>query len=332
MPFLTPNSTIDVAVPANQTLRLAIINSTAQNDAVENISVIRKVLVAGSSSFSLEPLNSVSVLNNQVVDVPTSTVDRIINLQAPSYSNLHYAVGSGGLAPSLDTLPALTFGTAQKIDLISCASTFVTLTADSDPSTGLVRLTSAGAHGLTAAAAIGKQLYVTWTGGTGVTGFYTITAIPTDTTGLTLTINMPFVSGLGTASVNLATVAVPIYSFVVPARRFQSGQTMFIQSVHGYTASTDNKTVTFSLGGVTIGALVNATASAVSSRIYKSVSNRNDTTLVSDASGSFGTGVSTSALVASALSFTQDNTFLMRFTPAVANQAISLESLRVVIQ
>ena len=77
------------------------------------------------------------------------------------------------------------------------AATFVTPTVED--ASGSVRLVSAGAHGLTAALAVGKSLYIAWSGGSGVSGFFSITAIDTDTTGVKITINL----------VNSATVTFP---------------------------------------------------------------------------------------------------------------------------
>jgi hypothetical protein len=57
------------------------------------------------------------------------------------------------------------------------------------------------AHGLTAAIAVGASVYTTWTGGTGVTGLYDVTALDADTTGVAVTIDLPYVSSTVTISI-----------------------------------------------------------------------------------------------------------------------------------
>jgi hypothetical protein len=85
------------------------------------------------------------------------------------------------------------------IGLVEPAGTFVTLTYDNNA--GKVRLNSAGAHGLTAAVAVGENVYATWTGGTGVTGLYPVTALDTDTTGTAVTIDLAYISSTVTITI-----------------------------------------------------------------------------------------------------------------------------------
>jgi len=72
-----------------------------------------------------------------------------------------------------------------------------------EDNSGLVRVVCANAHGLTAAIAVGKSLFLTWTGGGQVAnGFAAITAIDTDTSGTKITVNLPYKSStvtIGTA-------------------------------------------------------------------------------------------------------------------------------------
>ena len=72
-----------------------------------------------------------------------------------------------------------------------------------EDNSGLVRVVCANAHGLTAANAVGKSLFLTWTGGgQAANGFTAITAIDTDSSGTKITVNLPYKSStvtMGTA-------------------------------------------------------------------------------------------------------------------------------------
>jgi hypothetical protein len=67
---------------------------------------------------------------------------------------------------------------------------------------GDVKLVSAGVHGLTNAVAQGKDVYITWTGGTATTGFYEVVDADTDTE--EVTIDLPYI-----ASTVTITIAAP---------------------------------------------------------------------------------------------------------------------------
>lgn len=98
-----------------------------------------------------------------------------------------------------------TYGNFNSVSVVGAASTFGAVGTNWDSNSGNVRLTGAGAHGLTTAVvitpAINTGVYVTWTGGSGVSGVYPVTAIDTDTTGTKLTINLPYVSATVTGTV-----------------------------------------------------------------------------------------------------------------------------------
>ena len=98
-----------------------------------------------------------------------------------------------------------TYGNFNSVSVVGVAGTFGAVNNNWDSNSGNVRLTGAGAHGLTTAVvitpAINTGVYVTWTGGSGVNGVYPVTAIDTDTTGTKLTINLPYVSATVTGTV-----------------------------------------------------------------------------------------------------------------------------------
>jgi hypothetical protein len=119
--------------------------------------------------------------------------DRTIRIQNRN-ATVEYDVSS---QPKLRSFPALVLGNLTPVSLVEPAATFTTLTyADN---AGDVKLVSAGVHGLTNAVSQGASLYITWTGGTGVTGFYEVLDADTDTK--EVTIDMPYISSTVTISI-----------------------------------------------------------------------------------------------------------------------------------
>ena len=92
------------------------------------------------------------------------------------------------------------------VTLVEAASTFVTLTMGAGATAAKVRLTSAGAHGLTTAVATNKNVYVSWASGIGVNGLYNCTVASTDTTGLFIDIDYAYLSA--TVTISIATPGV----------------------------------------------------------------------------------------------------------------------------
>jgi hypothetical protein len=92
------------------------------------------------------------------------------------------------------------------VTLVEAASTFTTLTMSQGATAAKVRLTSAGAHGLTTAVATNKNVYVLWASGIGVNGLYNCTVASTDTTGLYIDIDYPYLSS--TVTISIATPGV----------------------------------------------------------------------------------------------------------------------------
>lgn len=98
------------------------------------------------------------------------------------------------------------FESTTAVTLVEAASTFTTLTMSQGATAAKVRLTSAGAHGLTTAVATNKNVYVSWASGIGVNGLYNCTVASTDTTGLYIDIDYPYLSS--TVTISIATPGV----------------------------------------------------------------------------------------------------------------------------
>jgi hypothetical protein len=154
------------------------------------------VLLEPIGPVSYDYYTEVASLTNSAETFGPYPVDRTVRIVSGLQSIAQYDVGAN---PTLRDFPPLTIGSLEPVALVEPAATFVTLTYNNNA--GNVRLASAGAHGLTAAIAVGASVYTTWTGGTGVTGFYEVTALDADTTGVAVTIDLPYVSSTVTITI-----------------------------------------------------------------------------------------------------------------------------------
>jgi hypothetical protein len=232
-----------------------------------------------------------------------------------------------GTQPKLRSFPALVLGSLEPVSLVQPAATFITLTYSDDG--GSVQLDSAGAHGLTAAVAVGASVYVTWATGTGVNGFYEVTALDTDTTGVAITIDLPYVTGLGTPTVAVANTAVTLASVTVPGWSMGVGGGMEIDALFTLTNSATAKNIGMTYGGgvlMAVSAANNASACA-----QKLMCNRGSSQVVSNAANMVGHGLSTSANVFLSVDATVDQTFAITAQPAAANNVVKLEAFKLLV-
>jgi hypothetical protein len=205
-------------------------------------------------------------------------------------ATVEYSIGA---QPQLRSFPALVLENKGPIGLVEPAGTFVTLTYNNNA--GKVRLNSAGAHGLTAAVAVGENVYVTWTGGTGGTGLYPVTALDTDTTGTAVTIDQTYKSS--TVTISIAAPGVVTWA------------------AHGLSV---NDTIRFT----TTGAL--PTGLAINTTYYvKTVLSANTFTVSTSAGGAAVTTSGTQSGVQTAL------VWYGTAVVAVANTAVTLASVTV---
>lgn len=233
-----------------------------------------------------------------------------------------------GTQPKLRSFPALVLGSLTPVSLVQPAATFITLTYETNA--GLVRLVSAGAHGLTAAVAVGASVYVTWATGTGVNGFYAVTAVDTDTTGVKITINLPFVAGLGTPTVAVANTVVTLASVTVPGSSMGIGGVMFVEALFSMTNSAVAKNLGMSFGGGAV--LTVSAASNASVDVQKILSNRGSSQIIGSAAATTGHGLSTGAIVTLSVDATADQIFAITAQPATANNVVTLQSFNLSIK
>jgi hypothetical protein len=194
---------------------------------------------------------------------------------------------------------------------------------------GSVQLDSAGAHGLTAAIAVGSNVFVTWTGGSGVDGFYEVTALDADTTGVEITIDLPFVAGLGTPTVAVANTLVTLASVTVPGWSMGVGGGIEIDALFTLTNTANAKNIGMTFGGGVLMAV--AATSNASACAQKLMCNRGSSQVISNAANQVGHGLSTGANVVLNVDVTVDQTFTFTAQPAVANNVVILEAFKLYI-
>lgn len=226
--------------------------------------------------------------------------------------------------PKLRSFPSLVLGSLEPVSLVQPADTFVTLTYSDDG--GLVQLDSAGAHGLTAAVAVGESIFVTWATGTGVDGFYEVTALDADTTGVAITIDLPFVAGLGTPTVAVANTPVTLASVVVPGNAMGVGGGIEIDCLFTLTNSASAKNIGMTYGGGVLMAV--SAANNTSACAQKLMCNRGTSQIISNSASMIGHGLSTGANVVLAVDATLDQAFTFTAQPAVANNLVRLEAFK----
>lgn len=183
-PSLTQNQ-VDVILPVGEYISIG-------NTGNESTSILLQ-----SVATSAQPWNysTIGTLFNTAQTFGPYTEDRTIRIDNRN-ATVEYSIGA---QPQLRSFPALMLENKGPIGLVEAAATFITLTYNNNA--GKVRLNSAGAHGLTAAVAVGENVYVTWSGGTGVTGLYPVTALDTDTTGTAVTIDLAYKSSTVTITI-----------------------------------------------------------------------------------------------------------------------------------
>jgi hypothetical protein len=308
-PGLTQTIT-DVLVPAGEYISVGNVGNDATTVSLEPIGPV-----------SYESYTEVASLTNSAETFGPYPVDRTVRIISGVQSTAQYDVGA---QPSLRDFPPLTIGNIEPVGLVEPAATFVTLTYNDNG--GSVRLASAGAHGLTAAIAVGASIYVTWATGTGVNGLYEVTALDADTTGVAITIDLAYVVGLGTPTVAVANTEVTLASVTVPGWSMGVGGGMEIDALFTLTNNATVKTLGMTFGGGVI--LAAAAANNASACVQKSMCNRGSSQIITNSATAVGHGLSTGANVTLTVDATVDQTFAITVKPATANNLMRLEAFK----
>lgn len=138
---------------------------------------------------------------------------------------------------------------AVPLSFVAVAATFAGATVANNA--GNVQLSSTGAHGLTATPAVGANVYVTWLGGTGMSGFYKVVSIDSTTA---FTIQLPYTSGLGTPTVTPVALDVVMAAIPIPAGTLSANGSLDCQVFFDGTSSANAKTTSWYVGATKIDA------------------------------------------------------------------------------
>jgi hypothetical protein len=301
------------------------------------VSTQKEITIPRGSLLSVGSIGDQPTLVQIGVQTPTGVVELLNRAQTfGPYANDQIATifnrGATvefdvGAEPKLRSFPSLVLGGLSVVSLVQPATTFTGLTYSDNG--GLVQLDSAGAHGLTAAVAVGESIFVTWATGTGVDGFYEITALDADTTGVEITIDLPFVAGLGTPTVALANSVVTLASVTIPGWSMGVGGGMEIDALFSMTNSAAAKNLGMTYGGGTL--LAVSAANNASACVQKLMCNRGSSQIISNAANQVGHGLSTSNNTLLTVDATEDQVFAITAQPAVANNVVKLEAFKLTI-
>lgn len=310
--FIQPSATtndVDLTIPAGQSISIG-------NTGDEPTTVQLQTAYPGQAWI----YTTIGSLFNSAQTFGPYDQDRVIRISNRN-AQVEYSIGT---QPQLRSFPALVLGNLTPVSLVQPAATFTTLTYADD--SGSVQLVSAGAHGLTAAVAVGEDIYVTWATGTGVNGFYEVTALDADTTGVAITIDLAYVTGLGTPTVAVANTEVTVATVTVPGWAMGTGGGMEIDALFTLTNNATVKTLGMTYGGGVL--LAAAAANSASACVQKLMCNRGGSQVVSNSASAVGHGLSTGANVFLTVDTTVDQTFAITVKPATANNLMRLEAYK----
>ena len=193
---------------------------------------------------------------------------------------------------SLTPFPPAAYGSTTSIGIVAPAATFTSLSV-SDDGSGNVLLSSAGVHGLTDTNAVGRHVYVSWSGA-GTDGLYEV--LDADSNTDELIIDYPYDAGLGTPQTSNVTADITIVSQVIPAGTAKVGMSYQLDLLFGMTGSTNNKTVKANYGSAAWYSQTVA-GNIQSVCVEKKACVVDSTTIISNALAAPGHGINTGANV-----------------------------------
>jgi hypothetical protein len=200
---------------------------------------------------------------------------------------------------------------AVPLSFVAVASTFTSATYANNA--GNVQLSSSGVHGLTVSPAVGADVYVAWTGGTGVSGFCKVLSVDSATA---FTIQLAYAAGLGTPTVMPVATDVVMASIPIPAGSVSANGSLECQVYFDGTPSANGKTTSWYVGATRIDA--NAfTGGPQVSRWWLINRGAVNSQLYALSGGSLLGGLT--------VDFSQSQTLTLRAQAAAANELITLE-------
>ena len=139
----------------------------------------------------------------------------------------------------------IVFKSGEPVSVICVASTFTSLSYANNG--GKVQITSTGVHGLTTSPAVGAKVYVSWSGGTGVSGLYTVLSVDSTTA---ITVDATYVAGLGTPTVAIAGTEITLQTINLPV--LSKNSSLLLWNEWTMTASANSKTCVIRLNGAVV--------------------------------------------------------------------------------
>lgn len=122
------------------------------------------------------------------------------------------------------------------ISVICVAATFTSLSYANNG--GKVQLSSDGVHGLTTSPAVGASVYVSWDGGTGVSGLYNVNSVDDANK---ITIEYPYAAYLGTPTVAVAGTTIAVKKIALPS--LVANSQIRIAALSTFTGSATEKNI-----------------------------------------------------------------------------------------
>lgn len=213
----------------------------------------------------------------------------------------------------------IVFKSGEPVSIICVASTFTSLSYANNG--GKVQITSSGVHGLTTSPAVNAKVYVSWSGGTGVSGLYTILSID-DT--LKFTVDLTYAAGLGTPTIAVANTEINMLTFAIPV--LAKNSKIKVEGTFSHTASTNSKIMSLGLANVKISTRDNTVSSNVVTRMNPcSITNRNSTGAQVIENAALNSG-SSAAISTATIDTSVSTSFFVSGKPSVANEIIKIET------
>lgn len=213
--------------------------------------------------------------------------------------------------------PIIFMSSGDTSSIILAETTFTTLSyADNG---GKVQLSSAGVHALTTSPAVGKSIYVTWSGGTGIDGLYKILSVDSTTA---VTIDLTYVSGLGTPTVAVKNTEVSLASITIPPLKKNS--VIVTYGFLGHTISANSKLISTNLAGSKCAEEYPSSANAFT-YLTAHVMNYNDAAH-QVVNSQCNIGQSSNSIVTRTVDTSSPTEFYISAKPAAANEYVELFS------
>ena len=144
--------------------------------------------------------------------------------------------------------PWISRNATASVSAVSPAATFV-VTSLTDTGGGTTRLNASGAHGFTNAANVGKYVYIS-SGTNWTPGFYLVTAIDVDTSGVQITISQTYSASLGNPTLIVVGADFTFQTITVPA--LSPNAILNLDLTFSYSNTSNTKRITATWGGTAI--------------------------------------------------------------------------------